>query len=69
MRKEKQQKQLWILFQTFRKIPMGTSVVKFSVKLLPVNMGFNYSGFKFSPDIQSTGPSFQRCSTEVAVLH
>ena len=55
MRKEKQQKQLWILFQTFRKIPMGTSVVKFSVKLLPASMGFaNYSGLKFYPNFQNT---------------
>ena len=32
----------------FRKIPTGTPAVKFSVKLLPANMGFvNYSGLKF----------------------
>ena len=31
------------------------SAVKFSVKLLPANMGFvNYSGLKFSPDFQKT---------------
>ena len=34
---------------------MGTSALKFSVKLLPTNMGFvNYSGLKFSSDIQGT---------------
>ena len=31
------------------------SAVKFSVKLLPTNMGFvNYSGLKFSSDFQNT---------------
>ena len=50
----KQQKQLWILFYTFRKIPTGTSAGKFSVKLLPGNMGFvNCSGLQFSPDFQN----------------
>ena len=34
---------------------MGTSAVKFSVKLLLANMGFvNYSRLKFSPDFQNT---------------
>ena len=38
-----------VLFYTFRKIPTGTFAVKFSVKLLPANVGFvNYSGLKFS---------------------
>ena len=33
----------------------GKSVVKFSVKLLPANMGFaNCSGLKFSLDFQNT---------------
>ena len=32
-----------------------TSALKFSVKLLPANIGFvNYSGLKFFPDFQST---------------
>ena len=34
---------------------MGTSALKFSVKLLPANMWFvNYSGLKYSPDFQKT---------------
>ena len=34
---------------TFQKSSTGTSALKFSVKLLPANMGFvNYSGLKFS---------------------
>ena len=34
---------------------MGTSALKFSVKLSPTNMGFvNYSRLKFSPDFQNT---------------
>ena len=38
-----------------RKFPTGTSAVKFSVKLLPANMGFvNYSRRKFFPDFQNT---------------
>ena len=32
---------LWILFYKFQKTPMGMSAVKFSVKLLPANMGFS----------------------------
>ena len=52
------------------KIPRGTSAVKFSVKLLPANIGcVNYSGLKFSPDFQNTEPAFWRSSTEVVVQH
>ena len=37
------------------KISTKTSALKFSVKLLPANIGFvNYSGLKFFPDFQST---------------
>ena len=36
-------------------MPTATSAVKFSLKLLPTNMGFvNYSVLKFSPDFQNT---------------
>ena len=39
----------------FRKLSTRKSGSKFSVKLLPANMGFaNYSGLKFSQDIQNT---------------
>ena len=43
-------------FRRFEEFPRaGTSVVKFSVKLLPANMGFiNYSGLEFSRDFQNT---------------
>ena len=52
------------------KIPRGMSAVKFSVKLLPANIGcVNYSGLKFSPDFQNTEPAFWRSSTEVVVQH
>ena len=48
----------------------GTSALKFSVKLLPVNMEFvNYSRLKFSPEFQNTEPAFSRCSAEVVVQH
>ena len=63
----KQQKQLWILFYTFWKIPTGKFPVKFWVQLLPANMGFvNYSVLKFSQDFHNK-VAFQRCSTEVVV--
>ena len=53
--KIRQQKQLWILFQTFQKNSTETSALKFSVKLLPASMWFlNSSGLKFSPDFQNT---------------
>ena len=55
----KQQKQLWILFYKFWKIPKRTLAVKFSVKLLFANMGFvNYSGLKFFPDFQNKEVAF-----------
>ena len=64
----KQQKQLWILFHTFRKMPERKFAGQFSVKLLPTNMGFaNYSGLKFSQDFQNTEAAFWRCSTKVFV--
>ena len=54
-RQIRQKKQLRILFQTFRKIPTGTSAVKFSVKLSPTNMLFvNSSRLNFFPDFQNT---------------
>ena len=53
---------------------MGTSALKFSVKLLPTNMGFvNYSGLKFSSDIQGTEKLYRgvlksSCSTLTHVV-
>ena len=55
----KQQKQIWILLYTFRKIPTGIFAVKFSVKLLPANEGFViYSGLRFFPDFQNKEVAF-----------
>ena len=51
----RQQKQLWVLFQTFWKFPTGTSAVKFSLKLPSANMRFvNCFRLKNSSDFQNT---------------
>ena len=53
-----QQKELWILFYTFWKIPMGTPAAKISVKLLSANITFvNCLGLDF-PQILRTQKSF-----------